>query len=88
MVVLCQTYYHNWQASVDGKDVPLWRANYAFQAIETPAGKHRILLVYKDTALRLGLAISLASILMCAGGWLLPRSPRKGFLVGRDSVEP
>jgi hypothetical protein len=73
MVVLCQSYYHNWEASVDGRPVPLWRANYAFQAIETPAGKHRILLVYKDKALRMGGAISLASILICAGGWLVLR---------------
>jgi hypothetical protein len=70
MVVLSQTYYHNWEASVDGSAVPLWRANYAFQAVEAPAGKHHILLVYKDKALRLGGAISLASLLLCAGSWL------------------
>jgi hypothetical protein len=73
MVVICQAYYHNWEASVDGKETPLWRANYAFQAIEVPAGKHRILLQYKDQALRWGGAISLASILICAGGWLIMR---------------
>jgi len=73
MLVLGQAYYHNWQATLDGKPVPLWRANYAFQAIETPAGSHRIVLVYKDNALRLGAAISLASILSCASGWLLLR---------------
>jgi hypothetical protein len=73
MLVVCQAYYHNWQASVDGTAVPLWRANYAFQAIEAPAGKHHILLEYKDNALRLGGAISLASILICAGGWLMLR---------------
>jgi hypothetical protein len=78
MVVLCQAYYHNWQASVDGVPVPLWRANYAFQALETPAGRHHILLVYTDKAFRLGGAISLASILLCAGGWLLWRRPAAG----------
>ena len=75
MVVLSQAYYHDWKASVDGTAVPLWRANYAFQAVEVPAGKHRILLIYKDNALRCGGAISLASIGLCAGGWL--RSRRK-----------
>jgi hypothetical protein len=70
MVVMSQAYYHNWEASVDGKAVPLWRGNYAFQALQAPAGKHRILLVYKDKALRLGRTISLGSILLCAGGWL------------------
>jgi hypothetical protein len=76
MLVLGQAYYHNWEASVDGVAAPLWRANYAFQAVEVPAGKHRILLEYKDKALRLGGAISLAAVLVCACGWLAGR--RKG----------
>jgi uncharacterized membrane protein YfhO len=73
MVVICQAYYHNWEASVDGKATHLWRANYAFQAVEVPAGKHRILLQYKDKALRLGGMLSAASVLVCAGGWLKMR---------------
>jgi hypothetical protein len=32
IVVICQAYYHNWEASLDGKATHLWRANYAFQA--------------------------------------------------------
>jgi len=78
MVVLSQAYYHNWEASVDGNAAPLWRANYAFQAVEVPAGKHRILLVYKDKALRLGGVISLAAILTCVGGWLMARKKTAG----------
>ncbi|HEY3864200.1 MAG TPA: YfhO family protein [Verrucomicrobiae bacterium] len=71
MAVLSQAYYHNWKASVDGKSVPLWRANYAFQAVEAPAGKHLILLEYKDNALRIGGAISIACLLGCGLAWLL-----------------
>jgi hypothetical protein len=69
MVVLSQAWYHNWQARVDGVAVPLWRANHAFQAVEAPAGKHRIELVYIDQALRLGGAVSLACLLICAACW-------------------
>ena len=82
MVVFSQAYYHDWQASVDGTAVPLWRANYAFQAVEAPAGKHRIVLVYKDTALRLGGCISLASILICGSGWMLSRAKKVGEAEG------
>ena len=39
LLVLTQSYYHNWKAAVDGVEVPLWRANYAFQAVEVPAGE-------------------------------------------------
>ncbi len=73
MVVLCQAYYHNWQARVDGAAVPLWRANYAFQALEVPAGRHRITLIYKDKALLAGGMISILSLLICAGGWILSK---------------
>jgi hypothetical protein len=78
MLVLSQAYYHNWEASVDGNAVPLWRANYAFQAVEVAAGKHRILLVYKDKALRMGGEISLAAVLTCAGGWLISKRKTAG----------
>jgi hypothetical protein len=73
MLVLAEAYYHNWEASLDGSPTPLWRANYAFQALEVPAGKHHILLLYKDKALRLGVAISVSSILICAIGWRMMR---------------
>jgi hypothetical protein len=42
MVVISQAYYHNWKAHVDGLPTRLWRANYAFQAVEVPAGRHEI----------------------------------------------
>ncbi|MGA2177393.1 MAG: YfhO family protein [Verrucomicrobiota bacterium] len=70
LVVLSQAYYHNWTASVDGAPAPLWRANYAFQAVEVPEGKHDVLLTYKDKALRMGGIISLVSALVCVGGWM------------------
>jgi len=73
MVVLSQAYYHYWEASVDGSATRLWRANYAFQALEVPAGKHHILLQYTDKALRVGAFISLSAFLICVGGWLMMR---------------
>jgi hypothetical protein len=78
MVVLGQAYYHNWEASVDGTAAQLWRANYAFQAVEVPAGKHRILLRYNDQALRWGGTISLVSVLICAVCWLTMRKKAIG----------
>ena len=63
MLAIAQTSYHPWQAYVDGKPVPLWRANYGFQAIEVPAGAHRVSLVYLDRAFWVGAGISLFSLL-------------------------
>jgi hypothetical protein len=69
MVVISQTYYHLWNAFVDEKPVPLFRANLAFQALEVPAGAHRVKLVYRDYNLTLGSYISLASCIVCGLLW-------------------
>ena len=58
LVVVAQTYYHNWQAEVDGQPAPLLRANVAFQAVQVSAGKHHIHLFYQDRAFDLGAVIS------------------------------
>jgi hypothetical protein len=65
MLVVAQACYHCWRASVDGTVVPLWRANYAFQAVEVPAGRHEVRLVYVDRAFQAGAAISIMTLLVC-----------------------
>jgi hypothetical protein len=64
-VVIAQTYYHPWRAYVDGQPVHLWRANYAFQAVEVPAGRHWVVLAYEDRRFFDGTIISLAALLAC-----------------------
>jgi len=49
----------------------LWRANYAFQAVEVPAGRHEVLLVYRDEAFQAGAAVSLCALLLCLAGWVV-----------------
>jgi hypothetical protein len=73
LVVLAQTWYHQWRAYVDGAPVRLLRANYAFQAVEVPAGTHYLRLAYEDHALRAGAIISALALLACAVGWLASR---------------
>jgi hypothetical protein len=65
LVVVAQTWYHDWRASVDGEPTRLWRANHAFQAIEVPAGRHRVRLFYRDRAFEIGAVISLLALLIC-----------------------
>ncbi len=73
MVVVAQAFYHFWHAYVDGKPTPLWRANYAFQALEVPGGKHHVSLVYEDRSFFYGSILSLISLLGCATVWFWPR---------------
>jgi Bacterial membrane protein YfhO len=73
-VVVAQSYYHPWRAYVDGQPVHLWRANYAFQAVEVPAGAHALKLAYEDRRFLAGAGISFAALLACGGGfWLCGR---------------
>jgi hypothetical protein len=72
LVVVAQTYYHRWQAQIDGQPARLLRANYAFQAVEVPAGKHRVSLGYRDSAFYAGAIISGLSLLVSLLGWVLP----------------
>jgi len=65
MVVIAQSYYHDWRAFVDGQPTRLWRANHAFQALEVSAGRHEVTLVYQDRAFQLGAMISALSLIAC-----------------------
>jgi hypothetical protein len=73
LVVLSQTYYHCWRAYLDQQPIRLLRANYAFQAFETPAGRHRVRLVYQDRALQVGFSIAGLALGVCLVWWLIGR---------------
>jgi uncharacterized membrane protein YfhO len=73
LVVIAQTWYHPWRAYIDGAPAPLLRANYAFQALEVPAGTRQVRVVYQDSALRAGSIISGVGLLVCLGLCLLTR---------------
>ena len=73
LVVISQTYYHRWRAYIDGHQTVLFRANYAFQAVEAPAGKHQVRLIYEDGALHAGAIISGTALAGCFVIWLRAR---------------
>jgi hypothetical protein len=61
-------YDPGWKASVDGRPAELLRANVAFRALELPAGRHRVELVYRPRSVVVGLSLSAVTLL--AGGAL------------------
>ena len=70
-VVIAQAFHHPWKAYIDGAPSRLWRANYAFQAVEVTTGRHSVKLVYEDQAFRIGALVSVLTLLACGGLWLL-----------------
>jgi hypothetical protein len=75
MVVVAQAFYHPWHAYVDGEPTRLWRANYAYQALEVPPGEHRVRLVYEDKMFLGGVLLTLTAMLACGTAWAWWRKP-------------
>ncbi|MBI4658128.1 MAG: YfhO family protein [Verrucomicrobia bacterium] len=84
LLAVAQTFYHPWKAYVDGNPVRLWRANHAFQALEVPAGRHQVKLVYEDLAFRIGLALSVVTWLGCFAT-LIRWRPRRILALSQSS---
>ena len=75
-VVIAQTYYHAWKAFEGERELPIRRANHAFQAVEVSAGRHIIELRYVDQAFRFGMILSLGTLAGVILSWLwLSRRP-------------
>jgi hypothetical protein len=75
VLVLSQTAYPAWKAYIDNQPATLWRANYAFQALQVPAGSHEVVFAYDDGKLKLGALLSALGLAAC--GFIWWRSPRR-----------
>ncbi len=74
LVVAAQAFAPAWRAYVNGRAVPLFRANHAFQAIEVPEGHNAVTLLYRDWYLYAGTFIS---VLTLAAGIVVRVAPRR-----------
>ena len=73
-LVLTDTYHRGWKARVDGAETPVYLANFLFRAIRLPPGPHTVELVFDPLSLRLGRAISLATLAFAVLVVLVPRA--------------
>ena len=62
MLTLAQANYPGWRATVDGQPVPLWTANYAFQALRVPAGEHEVRVAFRSDSFHIGAVLTMTSL--------------------------
>ncbi|MEK7129778.1 MAG: YfhO family protein, partial [Patescibacteria group bacterium] len=63
LLYMSDTNYPGWNAYVDGVKTPVLKANYAFRAIYVPEGTHAIRFTFFPASFKIGLIISLVSIM-------------------------
>jgi hypothetical protein len=73
LLFLSDSYTPDWKATVDGKNVPLLRADVDFRAVAVPPGRHTVVMRYDPLAVRVGIVLSLLAL-----SWVVGR-PKKTY---------
>jgi Bacterial membrane protein YfhO len=69
VLVLSQTYYPGWKVFVDGREQPVVRVDYGLAGTVLSAGEHDVRFVYSPRSLKVGAALTAASLIVCAVLW-------------------
>ncbi len=95
VLILADTYYPGWQATLDSQSATIYRANVNFRAVVVPVGEHTVRFVYRPLSFLVGAGISLASLIgfgllaLIAGVRLHHRSnARRDHVDGDQIVAP
>ena len=73
LLVVSENHHPFWHAYVDGKEQPLFRANYVWKAVGIPGGEHRVELRFHDPIASACRWITLLSTLFsiaCGAAWV------------------
>jgi hypothetical protein len=71
VAVFSELYFPHWRVTVDGKDAPLLRADYALRGVALAPGSHEVVMTYSSPWIKKGFAVaggSLAVLLAAAFG--------------------
>jgi len=65
-VIVDDTFYPGWTATVDDLPTVIHPANLLFRAVAVPAGRHTIVMKYESSWLRIGAVLTLIGLLLAA----------------------
>jgi Bacterial membrane protein YfhO len=66
LLVMTDTYFPGWQATVDGRKSAIHRIDYLVRGVVVPAGRHRVAFAYRPASWDAGRALSLAALVALA----------------------
>lgn len=78
LVVVADTYYPGWEATIDGAPTNIYPAEALFRAVQVPAGTHRVEMRYRPRSLRVGLWACGVALSACALLLWATRRARRG----------
>jgi uncharacterized membrane protein YfhO len=84
-VVLSQIYYPGWQVSVDGIRAPFLQTDYTLAGVFVKEGSHSVRFLYRPASLRIGMAITLGTILIVAAVTVFTRRRNAGLKMANGS---
>jgi len=83
-LVFTDSFHPGWRAALDGRPVPLYRANLAFKGLVVPAGRHEIEFSFSPSFMRIVFLFQEVIVMgiLVAGGAVFYRSKRYGAYAG------
>jgi len=82
-------YKDGWNAFIDGKEVPHFRADYALRALNIPAGKHIVEFKFQPQVVKTGSTIalfsSIAMVFLITGGLYFERK-KNGMMLSNNLI--
>jgi hypothetical protein len=85
-LVLADSFYPGWRATVDDEPSPVLRANHAFRAVEIGPGTHVVEMTYRPRAVVLGCWLSPVALGVTLVGLLSGARGRGGYVQRRPST--
>ena len=71
LLVLPDTYFPGWRATVNGEDRTIYPTNGAFRGVTVPEGTSQVEFRYEPRAFPIGIALAVAGLVGFIGVWLV-----------------